>query len=221
LQEVQYNETNSPKFKMSVKEDERGFTKAEMQVMDPRQANYQETVNLVERNAAPGGFQLVCPEESGKIRSQFDLVELAGEIQTADKFTRATAGSKLSVIAEQVRFLQKQAKKILDQAQKDKEINHMACNFKRIPGKMYYIYQTNRKNLPQMEEKYTRPSGKNYMSMISPEEWGKDCPPFVAAYKLEYDMTWTPQENVEAKENENAIIDKILTKQSHLAISFS
>ena len=81
-----------------------------MQVMDPRQANFQETVNLVERNTAPGGYQLVCPEESGKIRSQFDLVELAGEIQTADKFTRATAGSKLSVIAEQVRFLQEQAR---------------------------------------------------------------------------------------------------------------
>ena len=87
-----------------------GFTKSEMQVMDPRQANFQETVNLVERNTAPGGYQLVCPEESGKIRSQFDLVELAGEIQTADKFTRATAGSKLSVIAEQVRFLQEQAR---------------------------------------------------------------------------------------------------------------
>ena len=81
-----------------------------MQVMDPRQANFQETVNLVERNTAPGGYQLVCPEESGKIRSQFDLVELAGEIQTADKFTRATAGSKLSVIAEQVRFLQEQVR---------------------------------------------------------------------------------------------------------------
>merc|ERR1711976_131843 len=195
------------KISMPVLQDERGFTKTEMQVMDPRTANFQDTVNLVERNTAPGGFQLVCPEESGKIRSQFDLVELAGEIQTADKFTRATAGSKLSVIAEQVRFLQEQARKILEEAQKDKEINHMACNFKRIPGKLYYIY--------------TRPNGKNYMSMISPEEWGKDCPPFVAAYKLEHDMSWTPQENVEAKENENAIIDKILKKQSHLAISFS
>merc|ERR1711997_1031391 len=120
---------------MSVTEDERGFTKSEMQVMDPRQANFQDTVNLVERNTSPGGFQLVNPQESGKIRSQFDLVELAGEIQTADKFTRATAGSKLSVIAEQVQFLQKQAKKILEEAQRDKEINHMACNFKRIPGK--------------------------------------------------------------------------------------
>ena len=41
-------------FKMSVTEDERGFTKSEMQVMDPRQANFQETVNLVERNTCPG-----------------------------------------------------------------------------------------------------------------------------------------------------------------------
>ena len=140
---------------MSVTEDERGFTKSEMQVMDPRQANFQQTVNLVERNTSPGGYQLVCPEESGKIRSQFDLVELAGEIQVADKFTRATAGSKLSVIAEQVMFLQDQARKILEEAQRDKEINHMACNFKRIPGKLYHIYK--------------RPNGSNYMSMISPE----------------------------------------------------
>ena len=134
----------------------------DMQVMDPRQANFQETVNLVERNTAPGGHQLVCPEESGKIRSQFDLVELAGEIQTADKFTRATAGSKLSVIAEQVRFLQEQARKILEEAQKDKEINHMACNFKRIPGKLYYIYR-------QKFHMQKHGEGKPYMSMISPE----------------------------------------------------
>merc|ERR1712109_261480 len=196
------------KISMPVIQDERGFTKTDMQVMDPRTANFQETVNLVERNTAPGGHQLVCPEESGKIRSQFDLVELAGEIQTADKFTRATAGSKLSVIAEQVRFLQEQARKILEDAQRDKEINHMACNFKRIPGKLYFIYK--------------RANGKNYMSMISPEEWGKDCPEFIAAYKLEHDMSWTPFENIEKKEDENAIIDKILrTQQSQLAISFN
>merc|ERR1711899_288113 len=134
-----------------------------MEVWNPNQegANFQATVNLVERNPNPDGFQLANPAESGKV-DQFALVELAGAIQQADKFTRATAGSKLSVIAEQVRFLQEQAKKILEEAQRDKEINHLACNFKRIPGKVYYIYK--------------RASGKNYMSMISPEEWGKDCP---------------------------------------------
>lgn len=191
--------------KMSAKEDERGFQKSDMQVMDPRQANFQDTVNLVERNNAPGGFQLVNPAESGK-KNQFDLVELAGQIQQADKFTRAVAGSKLSVIAEQVRFLQEQAKKVLEEAQRDTAINHMACNFKRIPGKIYYVYK--------------RPNGKNYMSMISPTEWGQDCPEFVAAYKLENDMSWTPEENIDEKIDENAVIDKILRAGSQLQLTF-
>jgi hypothetical protein len=52
-------------------------------------------------------------------------------------------------------FLQQQAQKILEEAVRDKEINHMACNFKRIPGKLYHVYK--------------RPNGRNYMSMISPE----------------------------------------------------
>ena len=37
-------------------------------------------MNLVERDHAPGGFQLVNPQESGKM-NQFDLVEMASQIQ--------------------------------------------------------------------------------------------------------------------------------------------
>ena len=188
------------------REDERGFTKADMQVMDPRQANFQDTVNLVERDTCPGGHQLVNPAESGKM-NQFDLVELAGAIQNADKFTRATAGSKLSVIAEQVRFLQDQARKVLEEATRDQEINHMACNFKRVPGKIYYIYK--------------RANGKKYMSMISPEEWGVDCPEFVAAYKLEHDMSWTPEAKIQARSDENAVIDKIIQHGTQLQLTFN
>ena len=33
---------------MAAKEDERGFTKAEMQVWDPRQANFQETGTILQ-----------------------------------------------------------------------------------------------------------------------------------------------------------------------------
>ena len=58
-------------------------------------------MNLVPREAAPRGFQLVSADKVGK-KNQFDLVELAGVVQKADQFTRATAGSKLTVIAEQV-----------------------------------------------------------------------------------------------------------------------
>merc|ERR1712212_129792 len=77
---------------MTTREDERGFVKTE---------------KFVDRNPCPNGFQLVDPAKSGK-KNQYDLVELAANIQKADEFTRATAGSKLSVIAEQVRFLQQQ-----------------------------------------------------------------------------------------------------------------
>ena len=38
-------------------------------------------VKLVERNPCPNGFQLVDPDKSGK-KNQFDLVELAAQIQT-------------------------------------------------------------------------------------------------------------------------------------------
>merc|ERR1712154_415132 len=104
----------------TTREDERGFMKTEnFTVMDPREANFQETVKLVERNPCPNGFQLVDPAKSGK-KNQFDLVELAANIQKADQFTRATAGSKLSVIAEH---------------------HHIACNFKKVPGKIYYVYR--------------------------------------------------------------------------------
>ena len=74
----------------------------------------------------------------------------------ADQFTRATAGSKLTVIAEQVRFLQQQAKAVLEEANLNKELHHIACNFKKVPGKIYYVYKR-------------EDSGAKYMSMISPE----------------------------------------------------
>merc|ERR1712210_182904 len=95
--------------------DDRGHEKAELVMFDPQAPNFQNTVNLVPWEAAPRGFQLVSADKVGK-KNQFDLVELAGVVQKADQFTRATAGSKLTVIAEQVRFLQEQARKVLEDA---------------------------------------------------------------------------------------------------------
>merc|ERR1711976_535881 len=126
--------------RMAAKEDDRGFTKTGMELMNPNEANFEDTVNLVERSPVVNGYQLVDPDASGK-KNQFDLVELAAQIQTADQFTRATAGSKLQVIAEQVRFLQEQARAVLEEANLNKELHHIACNFKKVPGKIYYIYK--------------------------------------------------------------------------------
>lgn len=193
---------------METTKDGRGFSKTEnFQVMNPNEANFQTEVNLVERNTCPNGLALVDPDKSGKT-NQFDLVELASQIQTADKFTRATAGSKLQVIAEQVRFLQQQAKSILEEAALNNQLHHIACNFKKVPGKIYYVYK--------------RDNGKHYMSMISPKEWGKSCPPFVAAYKLEHDMTFTPYDRIAKREDDEQIIDKILkTNSNQLSLTFN
>jgi len=81
--------------------DGRGFEKAELVMFNPQAPNFQTGVHLVERDACPNGFQLVDPDKSGK-KNQYDLCELAAQVQQADQFTRATAGSKLQVIAEQV-----------------------------------------------------------------------------------------------------------------------
>lgn len=188
--------------------DGRGFQKTEnFQVMNPNEVNFQTEVNLVERNPCPNGVALVDADKSGKA-NQYDLVKLATQIQTADKFTRSTAGSKLQVIAEQVRFLQQQAQSILEEAALNNQLHHIACNFKKVPGKIYYVYK--------------RDSGKHYMSMISPKEWGKSCPPFVAAYKLEHDMTFTPFDKIAKREDDEKIIDKILkTNSNQLSLTFN
>lgn len=143
-----------------------------------------KTVNLVERNP---NLNILSLKRSGK-RAPDDLVELAQQIQTADIQIRNTAHSKLTVIAEQVKFLQQQAQKILEEAANSKELHcDAACNFKKVPGKIYHLYE--------------RESGQRYFSMLSPQEWGtglKDT--YLNSYRLEYDMSWTPIDKIQEQE---------------------
>ena len=121
-----------------------------------------------------------------RISDPSDLVSLAKEVQKADEFVKCVATSKLIVIAEQIRHLQFQAKKVLEEAKEGAILHHAACNFKKIPGKMYRLYR--------------RKDGTVYFSMISPQEWGKTCPHhFCGSYKLENDLSWTKSEDVEKR----------------------
>merc|ERR1712072_670860 len=61
--------------------------------------------------------------------------------------------------------------RVLEDANLSAKLHHIACNFKKFPGKTYYVYKK-------------QETGKEYMSMISPAEWGAACPPFVAGYRL-------------------------------------
>merc|ERR1711973_336545 len=193
---------------MSQHMDDRGFAKAELVMFNPAAPNIQTGVNLVARDTCPNGYQLVDPDRSGK-KSQFDLVELAAQVEKADQFTRATAGSKLTVIAEQVRFLQEQARKVLEDARLNALLHKTSCNFKKIPGKTYYVY------------KQRKTPDEEFLSMISPEEWGASGPEFVAGYRLEYDMSWTELKDLDKRSNELSLINKILdTNASDIQFKF-
>jgi len=187
--------------------DSRGFGKTELVMFNPAAPNIQSGVKLVDRDESPLGYQLVDPDKSGK-HTQYELVELAAQVEKADQFTRATAGSKLQVIAEQVRFLQEQARKVLEDARMNALVHKTSCNFKKIPGKCYYIYKQRKK--PDEE----------FLSMISPEEWGAASPEFVDGYRLEFDMSWTPIADCDKRSNELMLINKILDTSEQVSFNF-
>ncbi|XP_035243304.1 uncharacterized protein C1orf50 homolog [Anguilla rostrata] len=169
----------------------------------PNQLNKTTPVTLVETTSTPCGVELVSSYQTNRVGDPMDLIALAQQVQKGDEFIRANACNKLTVIADQIRYLQEQARKVLEDAKKDAELHHAACNVVKKPGNMYYLYM--------------RESGQRYFSIISPQEWGPGCPhKFLGAYKLQYDMSWTPLEDVEKRDAEIGIMDKLLNQQTAL-----
>ncbi|XP_033977666.1 uncharacterized protein C1orf50 homolog [Trematomus bernacchii] len=169
----------------------------------PNQPNKTITVTLVESSSAPCGLELVSSYQTHRVGDPMDLVALATTVQRGDDFIKANACNKLTVIADQIRYLQEQARKVLEDAKRDADLHHAACNIVKKPGNMYYLYE--------------RTSGQKYFSIISPKEWGPTCPhQFVGAFKLQHDMSWTPVDQVEKRDAEFAIMDKLLSQQTSL-----
>ncbi|KAJ6658777.1 hypothetical protein lerEdw1_019698 [Lerista edwardsae] len=162
-------------------------------------AGVSQQASLVEQGSSAG---LQLTPAARKARPS-DLVALAEQVEKADDFVRANACNRLTVIAEQIRYLQEQARKVLEEANRDASLHHVACNFVKKPGNTYYLYQRN--------------SGQRYFSMLSPKEWGASCPSkFLGAYKLQHDMSWTPSEETEKKDAELNVLEKLLSQQAAL-----
>lgn len=88
------------------------------------------------------------------IHESKDIVALATQIQRADQSIKNNACGKLTIILEQIKFLQSQAQKILEESEENTNLHHAACNFQKVPGKLYHLYKRN--------------SGQTYFSMLSP-----------------------------------------------------
>ncbi|XP_049631020.1 uncharacterized protein C1orf50 homolog isoform X2 [Suncus etruscus] len=154
---------------------------------------------LVELTPTPGGLALVSPYHTHRAGDPLDLVALAEQVQKADEFIRANATNKLTVIAEQIQHLQEQARRVLEDARRDADLHHAACNMVKKPGNIYYLYK--------------RESGQQYFSIISPKEWGASCPhAFLGAYKLQHDLSWTPYEDIEKQDAKLDLVHTLLSQ---------
>lgn len=142
-----------------------------------------------------------APYPVSRMAPAFDLLDLARQIDEADKLIGTSVGGKLQVIAEQVRQLRRQAHDILEQARRDQELHRARCNFKRIPGRVYHLYR--------------RPDGQTYFSMLSPEDW-RNGPPheFAGSWRLEADQSWSPageeEDDRRAREEKQALLSALL-----------
>ncbi|XP_065219893.1 uncharacterized protein C1orf50 homolog [Planococcus citri] len=136
--------------------------------------NKEDHVVLVD-----GGEKLAEKVEPGY------LVKLAEEIEKANDFVFHNACGKLKVIEEQMNFLKRQACKVLAETKINAKLHSLPCNFSKKTGQIYTVYE--------------KPSGECYLSMLSPREWGANCPHnFIGSYKLNAGMSWNPVDEYSA-----------------------
>lgn len=87
------------------------------------------------------------------------------------------ADMQMDQIKEQIELLAAQAKAIQDRVKISEDIYLAQMNFKPLIGHTYHLYK--------------KSDETNVLSMVAPEEWGKNPPyEFVATVKLLADHTW-------------------------------
>ncbi len=148
-----------------------------------------------EGHSAPYGLSRLAPP--------ITLVNVAKEIEEADKMVGAVVGSKLDLIASQIRRLQEEAQQILESAKRDLDLHRASCAFPRRPGQVYHLYDR------------SEDGSALYWSMVSLDEWrGKPPHRFVGSYRLELDQSWTPCDGEEdaVRPSPSAIARRLLSE---------
>lgn len=111
------------------------------------------------------GSAIIKPVDKGRVKG---VAMSAMYEQTADQ---------LHQIAEQVENLLTQAQRIHDRIDISEKIYLADCGFKPVIGKEYNLYE--------------RAEGTWLLSMVAPDEWGKDNPfHYLATVRLLHDHTW-------------------------------
>ncbi len=125
-----------------------------------------------------------APYALSRMAPSFALVDVAFEIEKADSMLATVTGGKLSVIAEQIRHLQDQARRMLERAQRDAVLHRAQCRFEKKAGGVYHLY--------------LKEDGERWFSLMAPEEWIRPQPQcFEGTYRLEADMSFTRVDRIE------------------------
>jgi len=109
----------------------------------------------------------------------------------------ARTSAKLRVIADQIKSLQAEARKVLDEARDEQSLTRAQCSFKRVPGRLYHLY--------------SKSNGSTYFSMLSPQDWGGRPPDeFAGSFRLEADYSWTPAEKLDQSDDTGQVVQQLL-----------
>ncbi len=131
------------------------------------------------------------PYPVSRLGAPVSLVDTAKVIETASATVAMRTNAQLEVIVEQIRSLQAQAREIVEQARRDVDLIHADCRFRRVPGRIYHLYE--------------RDDGRRYFSMLGPDEYGTGSPDgFVASFRYEHDESWTRLDEIEARDRRRA-----------------
>lgn len=143
------------------------------------------------------GPQRSAPYPTQRLAPAFQAPELAAELAQAEAMLSARTGAKLRVIADQIKALQEEARKVLTEAREEQALTLAECQFKRIPGQIYHLYQ--------------RAEERTFFSMLSPQDWGGEPPhTFIGSYRLEADYSWTPVERIASGDDTRDMISQLL-----------
>ncbi len=134
------------------------------------------------------------PYPVSRLGAPVSLVDTAKLIETASATVAMRTNAQLEVIVEQIRTLQERARAIVEQAGRDLELIQAECRFRRVPGRIYHLYE--------------RRDGHRYFSMLAPEELGYAQPGFIASYRYEHDESWTRLDEIEARDLKRAQIQR-------------
>lgn len=111
------------------------------------------------------GGAMIKPEDKGKIKGR----ALSAMYDQTEM--------DMKQIYEQMQLLAEQAKTIQGRVSVSERIYQAKMSFDPLIGRTYHLYQ--------------KKDGTDTLSLVSPQDWGKNCPyNFVATVKLLADHTW-------------------------------